>query len=156
MRNINAQKGIAPIILLMIMGLIAVGGVGAGYGYVKMKKAKEAKVPEQKEQAKKSEAVKENGMPEKVSVKMNVQNDSGISGVAVLSLSEGKVKVNLDLKDPIEGVTRPAHIHLGKCPGHDSIFVGLQKPDRVRIIFFADKFEVGFVKIYKDIAANTF
>jgi plastocyanin len=116
MKNINSQKGIAPIILMIIIGLIALGGLGAGYGYVKMKKAKEAKAPSQQEQAKKPESTKQAGMPEKVSIKMDAQNDSGISGVAVLSLYEGKVNVTLDLKDPVADASHPAHIHLGKCP----------------------------------------
>ncbi len=50
-----------------------------------------------------------------VTVTLTSQNESGISGTAILSETEGKTKVVLNLiGGPTEG-SHPAHIHMGTC-----------------------------------------
>jgi hypothetical protein len=50
------------------------------------------------------------------SIILSEQNDSGESGTATLTEIDGKVKVTLEMTGFAEGVTQPAHIHLGACP----------------------------------------
>ena len=53
--------------------------------------------------------------PEKVTVTLNAQNNSGESGTATLEETGGKVKVALNLTGAPAGVSQPAHIHTGTC-----------------------------------------
>lgn len=54
-----------------------------------------------------------------LSLDLQEQNDSGISGTATFSpTSEGTVEVELEL-DGAEGEARPAHIHKGSCADLD-------------------------------------
>jgi hypothetical protein len=53
--------------------------------------------------------------PEKVTVTLNAQNNSGEKGTATLEETGGKVKVTLSLTGAPAGVTQPAHIHTGTC-----------------------------------------
>ncbi len=55
-----------------------------------------------------------------VTVALNAENNSGISGKATLDEEDGKVKVTLSLNSSVLGVlnpSEPAHIHAGVCPG---------------------------------------
>lgn len=51
-----------------------------------------------------------------VRLTLSEQNQSAESGTATLMEVDGKVKVTLNLTGAPDGVTQPAHIHLGKCP----------------------------------------
>ncbi len=55
--------------------------------------------------------------PGAVTVVLDPQNASGESGTATLKEVDGKVAVNLNLTGFVDGVSQPAHIHVGACPG---------------------------------------
>lgn len=48
--------------------------------------------------------------------KISEQNDSGMSGVAMLEAEDGKTKVKIRLVGAPAGVAQPSHIHIGSCP----------------------------------------
>lgn len=50
-----------------------------------------------------------------MTVVLEVQNDSGVSGSATLTEVDGNTLVELDLAGSPEGVAQPAHIHAGSC-----------------------------------------
>ncbi len=58
----------------------------------------------------------DNDDDKEVTVMLNAENNSGISGKAILSEEDGKVKVKLELAGGI-ALPEPAHIHVGVCPG---------------------------------------
>jgi len=47
---------------------------------------------------------------------LSEQNDSGVSGSAVLREEDGRVIVTLNITGFEEGIEQPAHIHTGACP----------------------------------------
>lgn len=55
-------------------------------------------------------------LEKKVIVNLSEQNNSGETGVAELLETDGKLYVSLNLEGAPEGVSQPAHIHLGSCP----------------------------------------
>ena len=57
------------------------------------------------------------------------ENNSGISGNAILEAKDGKVKVRLELTSSILGLimpAEPAHIHVGACPNVGAVVYPLQ------------------------------
>jgi len=52
-----------------------------------------------------------------VSIKLGEQNDSGETGTAMLTETNGKVTVRITMTGAPAGVDQPAHIHTGACPG---------------------------------------
>ncbi len=50
-----------------------------------------------------------------ISLTLNTQNTSGISGTATVSDVDGKAKVVLSLTGAPAEISQPAHIHLGSC-----------------------------------------
>jgi len=67
-------------------------------------------------------------MPEKVTVILASQNNSGESGTATLEETAGKVKVTLNLTGAPAGVTQPAHIHTGTCANIGGVLYPLTFP----------------------------
>lgn len=57
----------------------------------------------------------ETELPRGTVVLLGTQNNSGESGIATLSESDGKTLVTLVLDEAPAGVTQPAHIHTGSC-----------------------------------------
>ena len=55
--------------------------------------------------------------PRSVELPLLEQNKSGISGMVKMTEVEGKLMVMVDVKGAPTGVSQPAHIHLGRCPG---------------------------------------
>lgn len=51
-----------------------------------------------------------------MTITLGAQNDSGESGTATLSETDGKTKVVVDVGNAPSGVPQPAHIHTGACP----------------------------------------
>ncbi|OGY59806.1 MAG: hypothetical protein A3B23_02860 [Candidatus Colwellbacteria bacterium RIFCSPLOWO2_01_FULL_48_10] len=51
-----------------------------------------------------------------VNVDLLSQNNSGISGKAMLKSNDGKVEVKLNMTGVASGAVLPAHIHIGSCP----------------------------------------
>lgn len=65
---------------------------------------------------------------EEFTVTLVEQNSSGESGTATLIEEDGKVKVTLALEGAQEGVTQPAHIHMGACPDVGEVKYPLTSP----------------------------
>lgn len=59
--------------------------------------------------------IDETESPRGTVVLLDIQNNSGESGIATLSESDGKTLVTLALDGAPAGVTQPAHIHTGSC-----------------------------------------
>ena len=51
-----------------------------------------------------------------ITIQLNEQNNSSESGTATLTEENGKVKVTLNIANTPNGVSQPAHIHVGSCP----------------------------------------
>lgn len=63
-----------------------------------------------------TEVVGGSGNGDEVTVQLEEQNDSGVSGEATLtSQGEDKTKVELDLEGGEEGAAHPVHVHAGTC-----------------------------------------
>ncbi|HYM65134.1 MAG TPA: CHRD domain-containing protein [Candidatus Sulfotelmatobacter sp.] len=56
-------------------------------------------------------------MANEMTVKLDSENNSGESGTAVLKEENGKTTVTVSLTGFTKGVSQPAHIHVGACPG---------------------------------------
>lgn len=57
-------------------------------------------------------------MRSKVTITLSELNGSGESGTAILEEVDGKVTVTVNLTGfPADGVSQPAHLHVGECPG---------------------------------------
>ncbi len=52
-----------------------------------------------------------------MTVALAQENESGESGTATLTEVDGKVTVSITLTGFVDGVSQPAHIHVGACPG---------------------------------------
>lgn len=93
--------------LLIVIGIVVLLGVG----YVAFS-SQQAPQPTTttREQVTTAPASKE------VSVTLSEENNSGEYGTATLMEEGGKVKVTLSLTGAPQGVTQPAHIHVGACP----------------------------------------
>lgn len=63
-----------------------------------------------------------------ITVTLSEQNASGESGTATMMEVDGKVKVTLNLTGATEGVTQPAHIHMGTCPDVGAVKYPLTSP----------------------------
>jgi len=63
-----------------------------------------------------------------ITVVLSEQNGSGESGTATLMEVDGKVKVTFNLTGATEGVTQPAHIHMGSCPDVGAVKYPLTSP----------------------------
>lgn len=61
-------------------------------------------------------------------IALSEQNESGESGTATLTETDGKVKVMLNLTGTPAGVTQPAHIHVGSCPDVGAVKYPLESP----------------------------
>jgi len=60
-------------------------------------------------------------MTNQMKVTLSEVNKSGQSGSAVLSEANGKTTVTVTLAGFTKGVSQPAHIHVGACPGVGAI-----------------------------------
>lgn len=74
------------------------------------------------------EEITETPASSEVTVALSEQNASGESGSATMMEVDGKVKVTLDLTGAPEGVTQPAHIHMGSCPDVGEVKYALTSP----------------------------
>lgn len=84
---------------LTMAGLLAVGLVAAGCG-------DEAE----------NDSANGGGNGDEVTVQLDEQNDSGVSGEATLtSEGEDQTKVQLDFEGGEEGTPQPVHVHAGTC-----------------------------------------
>lgn len=54
-------------------------------------------------------------------VTLSALNESGISGTATITETEGQLMVEISMQGEVEDRTMPAHIHVGECPGVGAI-----------------------------------
>lgn len=54
-------------------------------------------------------------------VTLSALNESGISGTATITETEGQLMVEISMEGEVTGRTLPAHIHVGECPGVGAI-----------------------------------
>lgn len=108
----NTQKGIAPIAVLIIALLVIGGGTAAVKSNNKKKTAREN---EAALNATSTSATSTSTIPSSIQVKLSEQNNSGQSGTAILTETNGKTKVIVNFTGKPSGVAQPAHIHLSSC-----------------------------------------
>lgn len=125
------QKGIAPVILVII--LLAVAGVGGGVYYKNkvakeekikkeaMEKEKIAKIAKEEIERKQKMTTDETKIQPSTPVLLKTQNNSGIEGLAKFSEMEGKLKIDIQLTGVPSDTPRPAHIHVGSCPNPGAV-----------------------------------
>ncbi|MEX0930053.1 MAG: hypothetical protein WDZ79_00070 [Candidatus Paceibacterota bacterium] len=65
---------------------------------------------------------------ESVTVTLSEQNDSGLSGKAVLTAQGASTQVELELDGAPQGVAQPAHIHTGSCADIGGVAYPLEFP----------------------------
>ena len=58
------------------------------------------------------------------------QNNSGLSGKAMLKEENGKVRVRVQLSGPKSDVPQPAHIHGGSCPKPGAVYYPLASVEK--------------------------
>ena len=104
----NQKNGFALTEMIVVLTVLTVvGATSVGYYQaVKIRQAKQAQRP-----------VPTRSVQRTLTVKLEPQAGSGRSGIAVLAEIQGKVKAVVNLSGPSGGVIRPAHIHVGSCPG---------------------------------------
>lgn len=54
-------------------------------------------------------------LDDSITVKLEAQNNSGLSGTATLLPEGDRTRVIIELPNAPAGVSQPAHIHLGRC-----------------------------------------
>ncbi len=115
--KINTQRGIAPLVIILLV--LALGGGGA-YA-LKANSAKKAAKMEEKLSGNATSTVTTatttaaTSSAKTLQITLNEQNKSGQSGKVVITEVNGKAKVLLNLTGKPSGVAQPAHIHLGSC-----------------------------------------
>ncbi|MEX0672540.1 MAG: hypothetical protein WDZ82_00880 [Candidatus Paceibacterota bacterium] len=65
---------------------------------------------------------------ESIEIDLNEQNDSGVSGTALLTEVDGGTRVELDLDGAPEDIAQPAHIHSGTCADIGEVVYPLEFP----------------------------
>ena len=61
-------------------------------------------------------------------VALSAQNDSGMSGTATLTEMDGSTVVKTNLTGAPQGVSQPAHIHIGSCENIGEVAYPLESP----------------------------
>lgn len=112
--NRNLVIGIGVVVVLIV-----------GYMLFANKQQPAAPAPEIKPTIKESSP---SAAFSEVMVTLLEQNSSGEKGTATLMEESGKVKVTLKLTGAAEGVTQPAHIHVGSCPDVGAVKYPLTSP----------------------------
>lgn len=99
-------KGFGVTEMIIVLSVVSVVGA-TSVGYYHAAKIRQLK------QANRQAPVR--SIQRTITVKLEPQNGSGRSGIAVLTELQGKIKVVMNLSGPSGGVKRPAHIHIGSC-----------------------------------------
>lgn len=107
-------------ILLIIAGLVIVGGAAF---FILNRPGNDGAVEETSNSTDQSAPTATPG--QEFTLTLAPQNDSSESGTAIFVEENGKVKVTLNLTGVPKGVTQPAHIHVGSCPGVGDVKYGL-------------------------------
>ncbi|MEK7188299.1 MAG: hypothetical protein AAB685_00420 [Patescibacteria group bacterium] len=110
----SVDKNLYFYIGLLIVGLIAI------FVFVKSKSGSLTASPSPVAVA--TPAIQE------VMVTLNELNKSSESGTATLKEVDGKVSVELNLVGAAKGVSQPAHLHKGVCPGIGAVAYPLNFP----------------------------
>lgn len=135
--RINTQKGLAPIVAIIIALLVVGGGGYAIKKGVDMQKEKKVKADQeeivQKEQAEKeaAEKVEKAKIGRTITVKLGEVNKSGQSGEAVITQTgTSTVKVIVNITGKPSKVAMPSHIHVGACPTPGDVKYALTNVDK--------------------------
>ncbi len=103
------------IVVALIVVLIALYG---GYRLIRhFNKAPTQQVTIQQKTVKPSTSISPEATANEMTVNLAEENKSGESGTATLKEANGKTTVTLNLIGFPKGVSQPAHIHVGVCPG---------------------------------------
>lgn len=117
MKNNQLKRGFAPAVVIALVALLLALGGGGAYvarkGLLKKKAAEDVK-----EDVKVPSGMM---MKSQITVVLDVQNNSGESGTALLEDLNGKTKVSVRLSGAPAGAQQPAHIHLGACPAPGAV-----------------------------------
>lgn len=121
--KINTQRGIAPIIIILVVVALAGGGT---YAVKKNADKKAEKVKMEQETrvevtATSSMSTTGTSTGKTLQIMLSEQNGSGQSGKAVITEVNGKAKVVLNLTGKPSEVAQPAHIHLSTCAAIGSV-----------------------------------
>lgn len=116
--KINTQRGIAPIIVMLLVVAVAGGGTYA----VKKSNSNKVKIEQSaKVQATSTVAtsttsnVAATSSAKTLQITLNEQNKSGQSGKVVITEVNGKAKVIVNLTGKPSSTPQPSHIHLNSC-----------------------------------------
>ncbi len=117
--RINTQRGVAPLVAVII-ALLAIGG-----GTYAVKKSRDMKKESKETAATTTDSTIGTMGTSTIGalvIKLNEQNNSGQSGQAVITqVGSSTVKVIVNLTGKPSGVPQPAHIHLGSCPNPGAV-----------------------------------
>ena len=65
------------------------------------------------------------GAQQAITIQLGAQNNSGISGTAVLTPMGNQTKVTINVQGSPAGANHPAHIHVGSCPNPGAVVAPL-------------------------------
>src|SRR3989344_5475961 len=122
MKKIKTNKGIAPIVLLIIV-MLAAGGIAAVVKTRSNKNILKESLSEQTSEnnendttATKAKSLSPTGIAQKAyTVKLSGENSSRQSGEAVITDAGTAVKVVVSLSGMTNSTSMPSHIHTGTC-----------------------------------------
>ena len=122
MKKIKTNKGIAPIVLLIIV-MLAAGGIAAVVKTRSNKNILKESLSEQTSEnnendttATKAKSLSPTGIAQKAyTVKLSEENSSRQSGEAVITDAGTAVKVVVSLSGMTNSTSMPSHIHTGTC-----------------------------------------
>jgi hypothetical protein len=102
-------------VVLAVLALVVVGALGYIL-YMNMSNRNAAPSPSPQALMSEEPVPTPEAMEDKITVNLDQQNKSGVSGTATLFEEDGKLRVSLNIAGAPKGSVQPAHIHLGKCP----------------------------------------
>lgn len=102
-------------VVLAILSLVVLGALGYIL-YINMSNRSMTPTPSPRAAATLEPTPAPTPAMEKITVALDEQNRSGVSGTATLFEENGQLRVSINLSGAPKGTAQPAHIHIGKCP----------------------------------------